>query len=200
MPFSAEIIRIKDHNEDHEVGGLDLPVVVTLAMAPQHTAATVAMVEAGLGEFFPIGAFNVRAILPGTIQFATFGHVALGQRFTWNHSLEIERIIDEAQARIENVIERSTLLALREVKSWRFSGVDPDAILPPVFDRQRRVVQFGDWCRFSIAETGRRGIGWISSLTCHPVRPIGVRPLNERVIGAIGARPVEIEILSDFRI
>ena len=30
------------------------------------------------------------------------------------------------------------------------------------------------------------------------LRPIGVRPLNERLIGAIGARPAEIEILSDF--
>jgi hypothetical protein len=30
MPISAEVIRIKDHNEDHEVGGLDLPVTVTL--------------------------------------------------------------------------------------------------------------------------------------------------------------------------
>ena len=39
MPFSAEVICVKDHNEDHEVGGLDLPVVVTLATAPQHTAA-----------------------------------------------------------------------------------------------------------------------------------------------------------------
>jgi hypothetical protein len=38
MPFSAKVIRIKDHNEDHEVGGQDLPVVVTLATAPQHTA------------------------------------------------------------------------------------------------------------------------------------------------------------------
>ena len=51
MPFSAEVICVKDHNEDHEVGGHDLPVVVTLAAAPQHTAATVAMVEAGLGAF-----------------------------------------------------------------------------------------------------------------------------------------------------
>jgi len=200
MSFSAEVIHIKDHNEDHEVGGLDLPDAVTLATAPQHTAAAFEMVEAGLGEVSSIGAFNVRTLSPGTIQFATFGHVALGQRFTWNHSVEIERIIIEAQAKIENVIERSTLLALREVKSWRCNGVEPAALLPPVLDRKGAVVQFGDWCRFSIPETGRRGIGWISNLSCHPVRPIGVRPLNERLTGAIGARPAEIEILSDFRI
>lgn len=200
MPFSAEVIHIKDYNEDHEVGGLDLPVAVTLATAPKHTAAAFELVEAGLGAFSSIGAFNIRAPSPGTIQFATFGHVALGQRFTWNHSVEIERIIIEAQAKIENVIERSTLLALREVKSWRCNGVDPAALLPPVFDRKGGVVQFGDWCRFSISETGRNGIGWISSLISHPVRPIGVCPLNERLIGAIGARPAEIEILSDFHI
>ncbi|WP_194713067.1 hypothetical protein [Noviherbaspirillum soli] len=200
MAFSAEIIHIKDHNEDHEVGGLDLPVAVTLATEPQHTAVAFEMVEAGLGAFSSIGAFNVRAPSSGTIQFATFGHVALGQRITWNHSVEIERIIIEAQAKIENVIERSTLLALREAKSWRCNDVDPAALLPPVLDRKGAVVQFGDWCRFSIPETGRRGIGWIISLNCHPIRPIGVRPLNERLIGAIGACPAEIEILSNFRI
>jgi hypothetical protein len=197
MPFSAEVIRIKDHNEDHEVGGLDLPVAVTLATAPQHTAAAVEMVAEGLGAFSAIGAFNVRAISPGTIQFATFGNVALGQHFTWNHSVDIERIIIEAQAKVENVIERNTLLALREVKSRRCYGVEPAASLPPVLDRKGRVVQFGDWCRFFIVETGRRGIGWISSLNCHLVRSIGVRPLNERLIGAIGARPADIEILSN---
>jgi hypothetical protein len=126
------------------------------------------MVEAALGAFSAIGAFNVRAISPGTIQFATFGHVALGQHFTWNHSVEIERITIETQAKIENVIERNTLLALREVKSWQCYGVDPAALLPPVLDRKGAVVQFGDWCRFSIVETGRRGIGWISSLNCPP--------------------------------
>lgn len=200
MPFSAEVIRIKDHNEDHEVGGLDVPVAVTLATEPQNTTAAFEMVEAGLGTFSSIGAFNVRALSPGTIQFATFGHVALGQRFIWNHSVEIERIIIEAQAKIENVIERSTLLALRGVKSCRCNGFEPAALLPPVLDRKGAVVQFGDWCRFSIPETGRSGIGWISSLNCHPIRPIGVRPLNERQTGAIGARPAEIDILSDFRI
>jgi hypothetical protein len=200
MPFSAEVMYIKDHNEDHEVGGLDLPVAVTLATAPQHTAAAVEMVAEGLGAFSAIGAFNVRAISPGTIQFSTFGNVALGQHFTWSHSVDVERIILEAQAKIDNVIERSTLLALKEVKSRRCYGVEPAALFQPVLDRKGRGVQFGDWCRFSIPETGRRGIGWISSLNCHPVRSIGVRPLNERLIGAIGARPAEIEILSDFRI
>lgn len=200
MPFSAKVIRIKDHNEDHEVGGLDLPVAVTLATAPQHTAAAVEMVAEGLGTFSAIGAFNVRAISPGTIQFATFDHLALGQHFTWSHSVGVERIIMEAQAKIENVIERSTLLALREVESRRCYGVEPAALLPPVLDRKGRVVQFGDWCRFFIVETGRRGIGWVSSLNCHPIRPISVHPLNERLIAALGARPAEIEILSDSRI
>ena len=200
MSFSAEVIRITDHNEDHEVGGQDLPVVVTLTTPRQHTAATVAMVEEGLGAFSSIEAFNVRGISPGTNQFATFANVALGQRFIWSHSVETERIIIEAQVKIENVIERRTLIALREVNSWRCNGVDPAALLPPVFDHKGAMVQFGDWCRFSIPETGGNGIGWISSLISHPVRPIGVRPLNERLIGAIGARSSEIEILSDFPI
>lgn len=61
-PFSAEVICVKDDNEDYEVGGQDLPVVVTLAAAPQHTGATVTMVEAGLGAFSQLGSFSVRAI------------------------------------------------------------------------------------------------------------------------------------------
>jgi hypothetical protein len=198
MPFSAEVIHIKDHNEDHAVGGLDLPVTVTLATAPPHTAAAVEMVAEGLGTFSAIGAFNVRAISPGTIQFSTFGNVALRQHFTWSHSVDVERIIMEAKAKIENVIDRSTLLALREVKSRQCYAFEPAVLFQPVLDRKGRVVQFGDWCRYFIDESGRRGIGWISGVNCHPIRPISVRPLNERLIGAIGARPAEIEILSDF--
>lgn len=200
MPYSAHIIHIKNHNEDHEVGGLDLPIVVTLATAPQHTAAAAEMLEAGLGGFSPIEAVNVLIISPGTVQFATFSHVTLGQSFTWNHSVQVERIIIEAQARIENVIERSTLLALREVKAARCHNGDAAVLLPPVLDRKGTAIQFGDWCRFSIPESGRSGIGWISNFNCHPVRPVGIRPLNERLIGAIGARPAEIDILSDFHL
>lgn len=28
MPITAKVIRIKDHNDDHEVGGLDLPLSI----------------------------------------------------------------------------------------------------------------------------------------------------------------------------
>ena len=86
------------------------------------------------------------------------------------------------------------------MKSRRCNDVDPAALLPPVFDRKGGQVQFGDRCRFSILEIGRSGIGWISSLNCHAVRPIGVRSLNQRLIGVIDVRPAEIEILSNFRI
>jgi hypothetical protein len=37
MSISAEIFRIEDHNEDHEVGGLDLPVTVALETSREHT-------------------------------------------------------------------------------------------------------------------------------------------------------------------
>lgn len=200
MPITVEVIRIKDHNDDHEVGGLDLPLAVTLATAPGHTSRAVEMMVASLGEFARIHAFHIRVVSPGIITFSTFDDLSLGDQFSWADSVWIEKMLHQAHARIENVIERNTFLALRDLKAPALNGIDPDAHLPTICDRNGVQVGIGDWCRFSIPDTGRAGIGWISHLGSHTVRPIAVCPLNERLVGAFGARPAEIEALPDFRI
>lgn len=199
MSISAEVIRIRNHNDDHELGGLDLPVTVTLSTHPQHAATAAEMVEAGLGEFARINAFNIRVLSAGIIQFATFDIVTPGHRFIWNYPVGIERRIIQARIKIDNVIERNMLVARSERNAFQCKEGDSESP-PPIFDRKGAVVHIGDWCQFLFPDTGRRGIGWITNLGSHPVRPIGVRPLNERLIGGLGARTTEIEVMPDFRI
>jgi hypothetical protein len=203
MPISAEVIRIKDHNEDHEVGGLDLPVTVTLETSHEHTLMVVDMITVGLGKFARIGASHTRIIAPGMIEFSTFDVLSVGDHFTWADSVWMERMLNQAHARIENVIERNTHVALMELMTFRTShagSLGSEAALPPIKDNKGAVVKIGDWCRFSLPASGRTGIGWISQLGCHPIRPISVRPLDERLIGGLGASPAEIEVIADFRI
>lgn len=198
MSISAEVIRIRNQNDDHEVGGLDLPIAVTLSTLPQHAATAAEMMDAGLGEFARIDAFNIRVLSAGIIQFATFDIVPPGHRFIWNYPVEIERRILQARIKIENVIERNMLVAQRKRNAYQ--GKVGDSESPPIFDRKGAMVHIGDWCRFAFPETGRKGIGWIANLGSHPVRPIGVRPLNERLTGGLGARTTEIEVMPDFLI
>lgn len=200
MPITAIVIRIKDHNDDHEVGGLDLPLSITLSTASEHTSNVIEMMNASLGQFARINAFNIRVVSAGIITFSTFDNVMLGDQFRWADSVFIEQMLHQAHAKIENVIERSTLLALRDLKASGWNGTDPDAHSTTIFDGKGVLIRIGDWCRFSFADTGRAGIGWINHLGSHPVRPIAVCPLDEHMIGAIGARPAEIEVLPDFRI
>lgn len=203
MSISAEVIRIKDHNDDHEVGGLDLPVTVTLETSREHTLTVVDMITASLGKFARIGASRIRIISPGMIEFGTFDVLSVGDHFAWADSVWMERMLNLAHARIENVIERNTQLALIEVMTFRAGhagSFQSDAALPPIKDIKGAVVKVGDWCQFSLPASGRTGIGWISQLGCHPTRPISIRPLDERLIGGLGASPAEIEVIPDFRI
>jgi hypothetical protein len=202
MPISAEVIRIKDHNEDHEVGGLDLPVTVTLETSREHTLMVVDMITASLGKFARIGASRIRVLSSGMIEFSTFDVLTVGDHFTWSDSVWMEKMLNLAHARIENVIERNVHLALMEFMTFRTGHVGSfrsEAALPPIKDKKGAVLKIGDWCRFSLPASGRTGIGWISQLGCHPIRPLGVRPLDERLIGGLGASPAEIEVIPDFR-
>jgi hypothetical protein len=201
MSISAEVVRIKDHNEDHEVGGLDLPLTVTLETSHEHTLTVVDMVTASLGKFSRIGASHTRIISPGMIEFSTFDVLSVGDHFTWADSVWMERMLNQAHARIENVIERNTHVGLMELMTFRtgYAGsLGSEAALPPIKDKKGAVVKIGDWCRFSLPASGRTGFGWISQLGCHPIRPIGVRPLDERLINGLGASPAEIEVIPDF--
>jgi hypothetical protein len=202
MPISAEVIRIKDHNEDHEVGGLDLPVTVTLETSREHTLMVVDMITVSLGKFARIGASHTRIISPGMIEFSTFDVLSVGDYFTWADSVWMERMLNLAHARIENVIERNAHVALMELMTFRTGHAGSfrsKVALPPIKDNKEAVIKIGDWCRFSLPHSGRTGIGWISQLGCHPIRPISVRPLDERLIGGLGASPAEIEVIADFR-
>lgn len=78
MLITAKVIRIKNHNDDHEVGGLDLPLTVTLATAPEHTSNAVEMILASLGQFGRFNAFNICVVSAGIITFSTFDNVMLG--------------------------------------------------------------------------------------------------------------------------
>jgi hypothetical protein len=203
MPISAKVVRIKDHNEDHEVGGLDLPVTARLETSREHTLTVVDMMTASLGEFARIGASRIRIISPGMIEFRTFDVLSVGNHFTWADSVWMERMLNLAHARIENVIDRNVHLALMELMTFRTGHAGSfrsEAVLPLIKDKKGDVVKIGDWCRFSLPASGRTGIGWIGQLGCHPIRPISVRPLDERLIGGLGAGPAEIEVIPDFRI
>lgn len=158
------------------------------------------MILASLGQFGRFNAFNICVVSAGIITFSTFDNVMLGDQFRWADSVFVEQMLHQAHAKIENVIERNTLLALRDLEASGWNGTDPDAHSPTIFDSKGVLIQIGDWCRFLFADTRQAGIGWINHLGSHPVRPIAVRPLDEHMIGAIGARPAEIEVLPDFRI
>lgn len=87
MPITAEIIRIKDHNEDHEVSGLDFPLTVTLEASREHTLTVVNMITAGLGKFARIDVSRTCIISPGMIKFSTFDVLSVGDHFTWADSV-----------------------------------------------------------------------------------------------------------------
>jgi hypothetical protein len=203
MPISAEVIRIKDHNDDHEVGGLDLRVTVTLETSREHTLTVVDMITASLGKFASIGVCHTRIISPGMIEFSTFDVLSVGDHFIWANSVWMERMLNQAHAKIENVIERNAHVALMELMTFRTGHAGSfrsEAGLPSIKDNKGAVIKIGDWCRFSLPASGRTGIGWICQFGCHPIRPISVRPLDERLIGGLGASPAEIEVIPDFRI
>jgi hypothetical protein len=161
------------------------------------------MITASLGKFARTGASRTRIISPGIIEFSTFDVLTVGDRFTWADSVLMEKMLNQAHAKIENVIERNAHVALMELMTFRTghaSSFGSEAALLPIQDNKGVVVKIGDWCRFSLPASGRTGIGWISQLGCHPIRPISVRPLDERLIGGLGASPAEIEVIPDFRI
>ena len=106
MPISAEVIRIKDHNDDHEVGGLDLPVTVTLETSREHTLTVADMITASLGEFARIGASRIRILSPGMIEFSTFDVLSVGDHFAWADSVWMERMLNQARAKIEMSLTR----------------------------------------------------------------------------------------------
>jgi hypothetical protein len=191
MAVAAVVVAVRDHNDDHEVGGQDLPATVILRTDTEDTAAVADMVREGLGSFGRITAFGVRVEAAGCVRFKTFDAVDIGEQFTWCGSVNVERIAHHAKAKIHNVIERGARLALLALQP-------SSAGEQHLADRTGAPIKVGSWCRFYLASSFRSGIAWVDNISDHPQRPIGIRWIGDTGNYSLGAMPSELEIRSDL--
>ncbi len=205
MSVWIEVVNVHDWDDDHEVGGQDLPCTYTATVHGGTVNTVIDMMNANYGTFSKTEAFNIEAISDIQVQFVTFQGASVGQKFEWHHSFIVQTLISRAEAKIFNLIERRARLALMAVidpkpvyaRCHWWDHVHPDPALLKLFDKNGVEVKIGDACRFRISETGREGTGWIAELSANAICPIVVRPDTTIGHSGLGAKPSEIEIVPE---
>ncbi|HGL4257938.1 hypothetical protein [Burkholderia multivorans] len=207
MSIAIEINRIHDLDDDHEVGGQDLPVEYTALVHGGTVAEALALMDADCGEFRSIEAFNIERISDTEVGFTSFVSFSV-RRFEWSDSLEQEKLKTIIDGKVFHYIQRRQRVALMAAVAprlsyfrgfwWERVHADPD--LPQILDKHGHRVQPGQYCRFERRVDDRvlRGTGWIRDLSAHPIRPIAIVQDSEpQATFGIGLMPTEVEVLGD---
>ena len=207
MTIAIEIIHEHDWDDEHEVGGQDLPVTYTAKVHGGSAADALKLMDADCGTFYNLRAFNLEARSPTEVCFSSFERVRT-RRFDWQDSLEREKLKDAIEGKVFHYIKRRAQVALLKaifpkptylrVRWW--DRVHPDPKLPPVFDKHGQKVEVGQRCRFEIVFEDRiqSGTGWVRDISSHAIRPIAIAP-DDRAQNEFGrgAMPAEIEIIAE---
>lgn len=199
MATTVAIKRVREPSNDEYP---DLPAICDVTLLQGSVTEAAQLMEAGLGAFFDVHAFNVTIVGDTALSFCTFELINPGKTFTWSLSYPVEMLVQQAQARVFNVIERNMLLARlangdRRLHPFAHSHKKAKAAgkAPIIRDRNGNAIEIGATCRYLSQATGREGTGWVCDLCDHPLRPVSVRPDDTIGYWAVGMMPSEVELL-----
>lgn len=175
----ATTIAIQRVTEPTNFEYADLPAICEVTLLEGSVTEAFQLMEAGLGTFVDVHAFNVEVADDTSLTFCTFELINPGRTFTWSLPYPIELLVQQAHARVFNVIERHTLLARlahgdKHLYSFghNYKAAKAAGMATAVLDRNGHSIEIGATCRYKSLSTGKEGTGWVCDLSKHPLRPI----------------------------
>jgi hypothetical protein len=199
MATTVVIQRVREPSNDEYP---DLPAICVVTLLQGSVSEAARLMEAGLGAFFDVHAFNVTIVDDTSLTFRTFELINPVKTFIWSLSYPVEMLVQQAQARVFNVIERHMLLARlahddKRLHPFAHSHKTAKAAgeAPVIMDRNGHAIEIGATCRYLSQATGREGTGWVCDLSEHPLRPISVRPDDTIGYWSLGMMSSEVELL-----
>jgi hypothetical protein len=180
----------------------DLPAICEVTLLEGSISEAFQLMEAGLGTFFDVHAFNVKIVNDTSLTFCTFEMINPGKTFTWSLPYPVELLVQQAHARVFNVIERHALLARLAYRdkhlhpfAQNYKSAQTAGKGLVVFDRNGDTIEIGAMCKYRSFSTGREGTGWVCDLSTHPLRPVAVRPDDSVGYWSLGMMSSEVVLL-----